>query len=418
MQLIFHPESDCYFVGNFDEISKGSDPDSQLCVDVSESEFHIQEAAKRGIKLESFKEERPKRKLRKGKSVSENPTLELLNAFKFLLPTQRNVANSKQNFCIANNGWIVAENDILTIGHKISENINCNPQIEGMIDALSLVCNEVSITQVNKNALSISSGAFKAVVPCIDNEEISIEFPDLNVLEIDDSVKDAFANLYRLVNEKSSESHLASVLLQSNSAVATDGYGIIEYWHGFAKIPENLLIPKSAAVAVIKSPYALTGFGYSKESVTFYFENESFIRTRLVDGNWPEYLGAISSPGGYSPVHPDFIKAVKFAESFSPTGNVFMMGDYVRSSPSDNMVSIYKIGGLPDLMGFKAQLIYRLRHAIEQIYFFGTAVSPKMYFCGKNMRGALAGVSLEADKYNRDNNVKFEAESLDDDIPF
>lgn len=358
--------------------------------------------------------EKPKRKSRARKQASgtskktANPAASLIAALKFVSVAQRKAGPTNVQFSNISNNWAAAFDGVLTAACPIEEDLQACPNTLQFIDALSKADDELSITQLNLNTLSVTAGAFKGLVPCVAVDEVPIPPPDPQCAIVDDRLKAAFAAVAGLVTEGAQNATFAAVLLQAGSAVATNGAALLEYWHGI-DLPPGMMVPKAAAVAIAKAGPALTGFGFSQSSATFYFENGAFIKTQLFGERYPNYE-TVFNVGSVNPwpVPFEFFKAVRAVESFSQNGNVFFEDGAILSNIAHEQASTYKVEGLPERMGFNAKLLLSVEHAFKQAHF--DAASNKAIFFGENMRGAIMGLDLGTEaSYNED---------LDDDIPF
>ena len=62
---------------------------------------------------------------------------------------------------------------------------------------------------------------------------------------------------------------------------------LMEAWHGL-DLPPNVPLPKQFVAALVKQKKNLTGFGFSRSSATFYFEDGCWLRTQLYSDEWPD----------------------------------------------------------------------------------------------------------------------------------
>ncbi|AKI28738.1 DNA polymerase processivity factor [Stenotrophomonas phage vB_SmaS-DLP_2] len=362
--------------------------------------------------------EQPKKKPRarrqaaagKKKAKGPSPAASLLAALKFVAIAQKKAGPTNVQFGHIAHNWAAASDGVLTVAHPIEEDLVACPHTLQFIDALSKVGEELSITQLTANALAVSSGAFRALVPCVGFDDVPITAPDPQCATIDDRIKTAFAAVAGLATDGAPNATFAAVLLQAGSAVATNGAALLEAWHGI-DLPPGMMLPKCAAVAVAKAGPALTGFGFSASSATFYFENGAFIKTQLYGERYPNYQIVFEVEGlNPWPVPDDFYNGVRAIQSFSPNGNVFFDDGAVLSKMHKEEASTYKIEGLPERMGFSAKLLLSVEHAFKKAHFAPDA--NKVVFFGENIRGALMGLDLGSEAtHNTSNNYE-------DDIPF
>lgn len=332
---------------------------------------------------------KPKHRARRPKATA-NPAASLLAALKFVAVAQKKAGTVQQQFGMISGNWAAASNGVLTVATKVEEDLTACPHTYQLIDALSKVGEDLSITQLSPNALAVVSGAFKALVPCVAFGDFEITGPDERCAVIDDRIKAAFEAVLPLATDGAQHAHLAAVMLQSGSAVATNGHVLVEYWHGI-DLPPGMLVPKASAVAIAKAGKALTGFGYSGASATFWFEDDSFIKTQLFGEQYPNY-GIIFNCEGLNPwpVPEEFYKAVRSIESFSRSGIVYFEDGMLASNEQETEASTYKIEGLPEGMGFNAKYLLMVEPSFKNVHF--DEDSNKAYFFGENVRGVLSGI--------------------------
>ncbi|AKU43046.1 DNA polymerase processivity factor [Rhodobacter phage RcTitan] len=361
-----------------------------------------------------------------------NPATGLIAAIKFVALAQSKNGTVAETFCHLANQWAAASNGVLTIATRIEEDLNACPQTATFLDALGRVETDLSITQISQGFLSVASGDFRGVVPCAPFEQVPISPPDDPVAVIDDRLKQAFEAVLKVPNELSPLPHMAGVLLQSGSVVATNGAIIIEYWHGI-DLPPNMLVPKVALQAVLKSGKPLVRFGFSPTSVTFWFEDQSFIKSQTFAGQFPAYQNVVQCDYGLMwPVPNDFFKAVAAVASFSDNAAVYFKGGQVVSNLNDETPSFYKVEGLPEGVGFDGKLLALIADKASRFLFTeqdpsGRNEIPRLFFVGENLRGVVAGLENKAPAVYRDNetfrspddpNFRGNYYDPDDEIPF
>ena len=130
--------------------------------------------------------EQPKKKPRarrqaaagKKKAKGPSPAASLLAALKFVAIAQKKAGPTNVQFGHIAHNWAAASDGVLTVAHPIEEDLVACPHTLQFIDALSKVGEELSITQLTANALAVSSGAFRALVPCVGFDDVPITAPD------------------------------------------------------------------------------------------------------------------------------------------------------------------------------------------------------------------------------------------------
>lgn len=369
-------------------------------------------------------DEPPKKKTRARRSAAAatpkdkkpNPASELLKALKFISVAQRKVGAPHMQFSFIQNHWAAAFDGIIMAAHPIPEDLFACPHTLQLRDALSKVGEDLSITQLSAETLAVTSGAFRALIPCCSPDEIGMAGPDPQCAVVDDRLRAAIRAVAGLATEDAPQAHLAAVLVQAGSVAATNGHALIEAWHGI-DLPPGLLVPKRAAVAITLAPYELTGFGFSQSSATFYFENGSFIKTQLYGEKFPNYSQLLNAQGLNPWALPDeFFKGIKAVESFSPNGQIYFKEGIILSQKYQNEATTYKIEGLPDGMGFSAKLLLAVEHAMQKVHFDAENTRAFFFANDNSIRGCVMGLDMGTETVQESQGPNFD--DLDDDIPF
>jgi hypothetical protein len=321
------------------------------------------------------------------KAAAPSAAAGFIKALQFLSLAQKPQGTAYQTHCLINNHWAVAFDGTLTIGTKIQEDISACPHHASLLAALSKCGAQVAITQLTEHQLSIKSDKFRAVVDCIGFDQMSIAGPDPLTCNIDDRIREGLAALSWIATEGSMQAFKAAVLLQDKSLVATDGSVLLEFWHGF-DLGCHLLIPKAATAALGKIDKKLTGFGFSQNSATFYFEDESFLRTLIYVDRYPQYQTIFNAAQGAPvvPMPPDFFKALDAVKEFAEAKFVFFFGNKVQSHQITDKGASYEIEGVPDKWAFDATLL----KAVEPHFKNTTFADKKVFFTNGNYRGCVA----------------------------
>lgn len=324
------------------------------------------------------------------KQTKPNGASSLIKALQFVNNAQKSMGTSYQTHCLLNAHWAVAFDGILTIGTKIEEDVSACPRTADLLAALSKCGETLSITQLNENVLSVKSDKFNAKIKCVQMADLPLSFPDNSSASCNDELKKAFEALAWLAVEGASNPSQAAVLLQNGSCVATNGHVLLEYWHGLNVLPQgaNVLIPKSSIVALLKIDKPLKAFGFSQQSATFYYEDESFVKTQLFVDNYPNYEAVFNKQSGdVTPLPKDFIEAVEAVAPFSENKFVYMRGATLQSHNVPELGAQYQLKGIPERGAYNLEYLRGVAP-----YFCNVVFSERMaWFKNGNVRGVICG---------------------------
>jgi hypothetical protein len=320
------------------------------------------------------------------------PSSSLLDALRFVGSILKAEGTVNETHVLLKDNHAVAFNGVLAAGCKIQEDICCAPNNKLLIDALSKCGDNLSITQIDQSRLSIKSDKFKAIVPCINPELLTVAIPNSSIAPIDDKFKTAIEAVGVLANENADNVVAASILMNGQSVIATNRVVIFEAWHGL-DLPPGLALPK-AIVAPLNNSKKLAKFGFSKSSATFYFEDESWIKTQLYAGVWPDLKGILDGDCKPLVVPNDFWKALEAVTPFTPDGLVHFENNRLQSHPSDGVGASYEVKVLLKGPIFNAKQLKLIQPYAKEIDFSAPARNGTMLkFFGESIRGAIAGRS-------------------------
>lgn len=317
--------------------------------------------------------------------------LKLIEALKFAaIATKDDDKNYTHQFVAIQDHWLLADNGIFTLGINVDIALELCPQAEQFRAALQQCGQQFQLTQLDKNSVSIRSGNFRALVPALDNGALSILPPDAPCALINNHLADAFKSCLTVMS-KGDRIYNTSVLLRANSMTATNGGLAIEYWHGI-DLPGPLNIPKRSVETIVKLGKPLAKFGFSANSVTFYFEDNSWLRTRLIEGEWPD-VGRLFDKISIAPkpIWPEFYVGLKAIGTFIQNDRIFFHDNYLASHQSLDLGANYCIPGLPGGYSFSAAYWRIMEPYIKALAL--TAPDAPVSFIGDNTRGLLMGKS-------------------------
>lgn len=324
------------------------------------------------------------------RSNEELSASELVSALKFISMAQSKSGQIYQTHCVLNEHWAKAFDGTLTAAHKIVEDLSACPQTFKLLAALSKASNSLSITQLDAGRLSVLSGKFKAIVECVPVSSLPDMTPDAPIASIDDRLKTAFEIADRLPVDNAHELLSSAVILQSGSLLATNGYIAVQYWHGL-DLPPSLVIPKAAASAILKSGKPLAAFGFGERSITFYFNDESWIKTiRFVEevADMPSIEEILDTASNPWPLPVGFFEAVEAVAPFSENDLLYFGGGFVSSHCHNEKGAVHELTGVPNCV-FNHKFLTAFKGLIKSIDF---AVMDRMgIFYGDNLRGAIMG---------------------------
>jgi hypothetical protein len=341
------------------------------------------------------------------------PVSELQKAMEFL-----DLINTP--YCVIENGTGVAFDSIVAAGVVIQEDINAAPVTSLMALAIAQAGLEFQIVHFEgypAKKLQVTAPAFQAFIDCENPERIPRAIPDAPLGPINDNVATGLRIVGSLANAKGETVAESCVQLNNSSVVGTDNSVALEYWHG-CNMPDGLLVPKQAIAVVAKVKKRMTQFGFSKNTLTFWYEDGSWIRTNLYTEKYPDIRTLINRPTQPRDVPKTLFAAAKRIAPFSHEGRLFICNGYISSHPN---VRKNHVGSEMEYIGDQHEPRTYLWDHLKLIAKLVTQWDEvtneyATYFFGENLRGAIASSPLR--NQTGDETSDEGTTITDDDIPF
>ena len=318
----------------------------------------------------------------------------LIAALQFVSIAQKDKGSTFQTHCQIANNQIVAFDGNLSAGHYVEDELTACPQTKVLKEALLKCGQALSITQLDNKRLAIKSDKFSAFVPCF-TDEMPLIVPDLPVAPIDDRLKTGFEVVGLLAKEGAERVVLASILLNANSMIGTNGHIVVEYWHGI-NLPCGLVLPKSFISAILKTDKTLSQFGFSSSyidnkiqyhSLTFYFSDNSWIKTQLYNEDWPDTEKILGLNSNAWLLPESFFDAINILASLASENRFYFFPDVIKTSLDETAGASYEVEGLLGGKTFSAEYL-KLLCGFAKCFDF-TTYDDKALFFGENIRGAI-----------------------------
>lgn len=318
------------------------------------------------------------------KTKALNQSVKLIEALNFVSVATTKISDISQEHVRLRDGWLYAANGILSAGHPIEENLNCCPHGPRFLAAVvkSGVAHTMSLTEANR--LSVKGDKFRAVLECLPEIDLPPAFPDAACAPLDDRVKVALAAVGTLVSEAADNVIQSAVKLQAYSAQSTNRQIAIEYWHGI-DLPPNLIIPKTFIQAINKQTKPLVGFGFSDRSVTFHYEDKSWIKTQLYEDEYPDINRFFDNPSIPSNLPENFFEAAESVSVYNDNEWVRFADNQMQSYDSEKTGAQYEVPGLQAGKCFDWKHLNKIKSFCKQIDY--TSYPDRMFFFGENVRG-------------------------------
>ncbi len=314
----------------------------------------------------------------------------LLQALDFIAVAQKDKGAPYQTHVVLKNNMAVAFDGVLAAGVAIDESLAAVPHTMTLIAALKKCEGALAVAQLDSGRLSVKSGKFRALVPCMPSAALPDINPDPQVGVMDNRIRMCLEAVSPIIVENSQRVVMASALIRSGSVLATNGHVLIEVWHGI-DMPPGLIVPKLFINALSKITKNIVGFGFSQTSFTVYFEDASWLRTQLYKDKWPDCDAILAKPHNATPLPATFFTALNTIMDFTGDDNRIYIGNGRMQTHADDTVgAAYEVDGLVAHVILNSKNLKLLESLATRMDLNGTdGIS---FFYGENVRGAVTQI--------------------------
>lgn len=314
--------------------------------------------------------------------------MSLLDAVKFISHAQRSKGNERATHSLVRYGHIVANDGLLAAGSPIAEDdLNCCPQTDRLRLALERCGTEHQIVQ-SDDSLFLHSGEFSAYIPLCDAAKLAVAVPDPALGPLGEAFRTALRVVGSLVRDSAPTLLQSCLQLDTSSCIATNGFVILQYWHGF-DMPPGLLVPKQFVDAVCRIKKPISAFGFSQETFTIHFEGDCWLRTNLFRERIPNMEAKLSDEVKRTPWPDGFFEQAALVAKFSEDGDLYLNDSLIRSHKTGNLgcYQSYPMKDIPSCVIYQASTLAAI--AKYATHFNCCSESFTMIY-GENLRGAIA----------------------------
>lgn len=314
----------------------------------------------------------------------------MLRELKFVMGavSKKDMIPAMKHFAIEG-GRVRAYNGVLALSSPIPFNIDCYPKADMLYKAIANCDETVTLSLTPAGKLSVKSGAFRALISCVEKSEVHLE-PTGDVVQCDGEVLlKAFKLLEPMIGDDASRPWANGILLRGESAFATCNVVLCEYWMG-SPFPHVVNIPAAAVREVIRVGEAPTHLQMDENSISFMYDDGRWIRTQLFSTEWPDLSKILERGCNAIEVDTRIFDALGKLKPFVDKSSrvIFKPGEVATHDAEEE-------GGHIELAGSVMQGIYSLEmlsllKGLATHADFTTYPKPCLFY-GDRLRGAIVG---------------------------
>lgn len=287
-------------------------------------------------------------------------------------------------------GFIRGFNGTLALGTPIPFDINCQPNAEQLIKAVSKCTDTIQLSMTKAGRLSVKSGVFKAFIDCIQGETNHVE-PEGEFVEFDGEVLlKGIQAVAPFIGSDASRPWANGVLIKGQSVFATNNVMLVEYWLG-VDFPITINIPKAAVREMQRINEAPISAQLTTNSITFHYTNDRWLRTQLYATEWPDLSKVLNRHSEQVPLDERIFEGLESVKSFTDKmGTIFLMEGELRTHFDEQEGAGFAMEGFAYDGKYNIEMLNLLKDTATTIDW--TGYPGPCIFQGDRIRGAIIGM--------------------------
>lgn len=318
----------------------------------------------------------------------------MLNDLKFVAGAiaRKDFVPALQYFKIED-GRIYAYNGSMAISTPTDLDVKLMPKAIPLVKAIEKIPDDTAVTLnlTDAGRLSVKAGRFRCYIECHADEQA---FPNLSpqgeYIALPGGILPVLRVMSPFMGIDASRPWALGILFDGQSAFATNNIVLIQHWLPHA-MPGRFTIPSDAIKELLRVGREPVGMTLGKASVTFHYENSSWIRTQLSDGEWPDLTRVLDRPHQATAFPDGFFDAVDRLKAFTDKSNhLHIRGGTLATSAHEGdgaAVDLDDFGGQGKFFLTEVAKLSGVASKIDWTHF----PDPCLFF-GDKLRGAMIGM--------------------------
>lgn len=354
---------------------------------------------------------------KKGRRKSEpKPVDQVLENLKMLGLVVKKSGTVQETHIRIQDGFAIACVGELTVGCPLAFGINAVVKHHDLLEAKKVSGTEFACTHLPGQHATVVAGDVHMVVSTDNSGAWDCPHIDTAIAPATDRLRDVIVAVAPFSGHTRPD--VVGILCQANTAVATNGFAMLEAFHG-VDMPPNLRLPISFAKKLEKIKRPVKEFGFSEFSFTLWFEDGSFIRTAMYPGQYWSYWEKFNYDCEFELVDlpQEFFKALKAIKPFAKDGFVYFKDGRIYTAKQAESASSFVHEAIPNGFGFAIDTLLLAAPHAQTVKFLNTC--DKIVFeCG-NVRGVVMAIDgRPAQRIAQPVRDEQYDDNWDDDVPF
>ena len=291
-------------------------------------------------------------------------------------------------------GRVMGYDGTIALSSPIGIDIHATPKAVPFVKAIERCTDDsTALNLTTTGRISLKSGKFRATIECTEESSIleSIQ-PEGNHVDLSSTLVSALRTLEPFIGVDASRPWSSGILLHNFSAFATNNIILAESWIG-SSLP-HINLPGSAIKELTRIGEEPISIQLGETSVTFHFKGDRWLRSQLLNTEWPDIHSLLEKTfdaSTMSPLPSDFFKAVEtIAYAVEDDGKVYFRDNCMTTTFEGGVGATVEIQGLPAFGSYHHKMLMLLQDRVKQIDF--TKHPHPCPFVGDQLRGVFLGM--------------------------
>lgn len=308
--------------------------------------------------------------------------------------TRKGLVQALSHFRIKG-GWITGFNGTMALSAPISVGMDICPHADQFVSAIDACDETVALSMARNEKLLVRAGKFQTHIDCLPLGDVPVIASEGRVYNVTDNIIPALAYLEPFIAEDASRPWACGILFDGESAYATNNIVLQEYWLGYS-LPFRVNIPRQAVLELLRIGKSPSRIRVSETSISFEFPDGRWLRTQLLEKNWPDIAGIFKLHENVEtkPFPKGFFEACKKIEPFTDAlGKVYLLGEGIATMPDPSLSgTVIDAPGLPSTGCYNVRQLLKLEPIANRIAF--DAYPGPVMFYGEASRGIIVGMRV------------------------
>ena len=319
----------------------------------------------------------------------------MLKELKFVMGSvaRKDYVPELQHFKIEN-GRVEGFNGVIALSTPIDLDLRAMPKAVQFVKAIERLPDEqecvLDLTKAGR--LSVKSGRFKAFVECWEaTHETPHVSPKGEQYAMPGGILPILKRMAPFMGIDASRPWACGILLDGQTATATNNIVVVQHWLPGLTFPTPINLPSVAVNEMLRINREPVAMQPEPGAITFHYEDGAWMRTSLLEGQWPVDLGKVlDRECAPKAITPGLFDAVDRLAPFGKDGRVYLRPELVTTSLAEGEGAQMELPGLDADGCFHMEQIVALRDLASSIDW--TMYPTPCIFFGDNVRGALVGI--------------------------